>query len=454
MRTPRDNTIALVISGALVCVIALGTAVRGDSPRPLFLGLGDSIGEGVQSADANRLTQPFSYLNLIAMQMGAPFPLPLIQTGPQAAIFSTAGRSRVDPSVQGLNLAVSGATVNSLRLDAADAVSAADIDSETDMVLFPRVGSQLQVAETLRAHYVSCWIGSGDVLDAVTSFDHLDASQLTPSDAFAADLNDIANRLDQAGARVVFGTIPDVTRIGFLVDRQDLVRFLGSDFGLPPTSRTTIVAMFLVKLGLLPPATLTNPAYVLDAGEIQTISNHVAVLNSTIVSIAALHGFGVADIGALFDAFQTTPPVFLGVPLTARYLGGLLSLDGVHPSNIGHALIANAFIATFNQQFHRKIPVLDAATLRQIFLTDPFVDKNGDGRVAGRPGAGLLETLGPSLGISGDLAELSGAAATQSSSMATFFDAYAGLGRGDLRSASPKKRADAFRDIFGVPPTR
>ena len=33
---------------------------------------------------------------------------------------------------------------------------------------------------------------------------------------------------------------------------------------------------------------------------------------------------------------------------------------------------------------------------------DPFQDKDGDGRVRGRSGAGLLETLGPGLGISGD----------------------------------------------------
>ena len=35
-------------------------------------------------------------------------------------------------------------------------------------------------------------------------------------------------------------------------------------------------------------------------------------------------------------------------------------------------------------------------------LSDPFVDKDGDNRVRGRVGAGLLETLGPFLGISGD----------------------------------------------------
>ena len=40
--------------------------------------------------------------------------------------------------------------------------------------------------------------------------------------------------------------------------------------------------------------------------------------------------------------------------------------------------------------------------MEAIFLTDPFVDKDSDGKVTGRFGTGFLETAGPFLGISGD----------------------------------------------------
>ena len=43
---------------------------------PPFIAMGDSIGEGVQSADASTRTQPFELWNLIAQQMGVSFPLP------------------------------------------------------------------------------------------------------------------------------------------------------------------------------------------------------------------------------------------------------------------------------------------------------------------------------------------------------------------------------------------
>jgi hypothetical protein len=202
---------------------------------------------------------------------------------------------------------------------------------------------------------------------------------------------------------VVFGTIPDVTRIAFLVDRADLIRFLGSDFGLPADSRTSLEALVLVKLGLDKGTIFSDPNFVLDANELQTISAHVNALNDVILNVAAAHGMAIADIHAVFDFVASNPPVVAGVPLTTRFLGGAFSLGGVHPSNIAQAIIANIFIDQFNAHYNTNTPPIDNGTLFFLFLTDPFVDKDGDGRVTGRPGAGLLETLSALLGFSGDL---------------------------------------------------
>ena len=51
---------------------------------PPLIGIGDSLGEGVQSANSFRLSQPNSYLNRIATQMGVPFAQPLLMTSPKA----------------------------------------------------------------------------------------------------------------------------------------------------------------------------------------------------------------------------------------------------------------------------------------------------------------------------------------------------------------------------------
>ena len=369
---------------------------------PIILGMGDSIGEGVQSADANLRTQPFSYVKLLASQIGIHFPLPWIRSCPLGVIGDTTFRSRLWPDIPASNLSVSGADVNSLLYDQADALSEDEIDSETDLVLFPRLGSQMEIAESIGAPFIVCWIGNNDVLSAALSFYQLDASQMTPVEEFKADFEIIAEKLGALGSIVVFANIPDVTNIGFLVDRQDLIRFLGSDFGLMEGDFTSIVVMLLIRLGLDDGSLIEDPNFVLDADEVELIQERIGVFNNIIENAAGRNNMAVVDINALFDDVAENPPTFFGIPVTPRFLGGIFSLDGVHPSNIGHALAANAFIQTINSHFHSNIPLISDRELQLIFLRDPFQDKDGDGKVRGRFGAGLLETFGPLLGISGD----------------------------------------------------
>ena len=373
-------------------------AVSSFAQAPPMIGMGDSIGEGVQSADASWRTQPHSYLNLIAAKAGAAFPLPLIKGGPFTIIFSVRGRTRIQPNLAAANLAVSGADVHSILYDAAST----PITTETDLVLSPRTGSQMDIAAASQAPFIVCWIGNNDVLGAVLAFDQLDATQMTPLADFTADYATLVSRLQATGAKVVLGNIPDVSNIGFLFNRQDLIHFTGSDFGLPDGSYTSLVAMLLLKMGLADATLLQNPAWVLDPSEVQAIQARVTAINQVIAQDAAAAGMPVVDIHSIFQSMGQNPPVILGVPLSTHFLGGLLSLDGVHPSDIGHALAANAFIATANQAYGMNIPQYSLAELQQIMLRDPFIDWDGDYQVAGRPLAGLLETLGPALGISGD----------------------------------------------------
>jgi lysophospholipase L1-like esterase len=399
-KRPVCNQMVFILVFFLLFAVPVSSPARAESP--VMLGLGDSVGEGVQSADASIRTQSFSYLKFIGKQIGINLRSPWIRSNAFGWVDDAVNRSRIFPGIPGLNLAVSGADVNSLLNDQADALSADEINSETDLVLFPRLGSQVEIAESLMPPLIVCWIGNNDVLSAAISFDQLDASQLTPVDQFTADFDEIVQRLGNLGGAVIFANIPDVTNIGYLVDRQDLMYFLGSDFGLAEGDFTSIVVMLLIRLGLDDGGLLNDPNFVLDADEVQVIQERIDTFNQIIEDTAAGIGMPVVDINALFDAINTNSPQVFGIPITNRFLGGIFSLDGVHPSNIGHAVIANAFISTINDHFNSSIPEISVKDLLTIFLTDPFVDKDGDGVVRGRPFAGLLETLGPALGISGD----------------------------------------------------
>jgi len=382
-------------------IIALGLASLAWAQPPAYVALGDSLGEGVQSADASYRTQPYSFVNVIAKQLGVDFPLPLIQDGPFTSVPSVKGRTRIDPAVATFDLAVSGADTTSILNQAATT----PIANETDLVLSPRTGTQIQIAESLQAPFMTCWIGSNDALSAVLAFDKLDASQLTPVPVFAANYKQIVQSLTSWKTQVVFANVPNVTQVGFLFNNDDLTLFLGKDYGLPAGSYTTVVAMFLLKLGLVDSVLLLDPNWVLDASEVQTIESTIQEYNQIIAEQAAAVKMPVVDINSLLDAINQNGISFGNITLTTRYLGGMFSLDGVHPSDIGHAIVANAFLEAANSAFNLNAPLLDTAQLAAIVKQDPFIDFQGNLKVRGRPYAGLLETLGPYLGISGDMAD-------------------------------------------------
>ena len=291
-------------------------------PQTPLLGLGDSIGEGVQSADASWRTQAFTYLSWIGLKMQVPFPQPLIRSSPLGTVGDTVLRSRISPQTEALNVAVSGADVNSLLNNRADAVTESEIDSETDLVIFPRLATQIEIAESLTPTWVVCWIGNNDALGAATDWNHLDASQLTSIEEFSSRFSEITQRLGDLPSNVVLGNIPNVTRIGFLMDGQDLIRFLGSDFGLAEGDYTSLVTMLIIKLGLNNGSILQDPDFVLDAGEVALVQERIGDFNEVIQERADLIDAAVVDVHTFVEVFASTPVTILGIPISPRFLGG------------------------------------------------------------------------------------------------------------------------------------
>lgn len=443
----RSNRRFLISLVALACCSPLATAQRSVVGAPgRIIVMGDSIGEGVQAADANWRTQVNTYIARVAAQVGIPLSQPLINTSPRAIIFSVEGRRRIFPDVIADNMSVSGADTASANEEAADN----QISSETDIVLSPRTGTQLANAVASPTPFMFYWLGNNDVLSAVLAFDELNATQVTPIAQVDASIELAFQTLAAAGKKWICATVPDVQRIGFLMNREDLIRFAGSDYGLPAGSKTSVVAALLIRMGLEDPSLLQNPDWVLDAQEIAKLQQDVINLNNVIKQKAARYGVPVVDIYAVFERLATNPPVYGGVALRTYFNGGLLSLDSVHPSNISHAIIANEFIRVMNASMGTAIPEIPQAELDNITLNDPHVDLDGDGVVRGRPLAGLLETLGPRLGISGDDEATREARRPGSVSASEFLAEYARM-RG--LQVTPVTRAtvlDALRYVFGL----
>ena len=116
----------------------------------------------------------------------------------------------------------------------------------------------------------------------------------------------------------------------------------------------------------------TNPfpdALVLDPAEITNAVNAVAGFNSAISNLVSSEAnFALVDVNALLNSLRSNDygsgTVYDGITFKTSFItGGMFSLDGVHPSNQGHAILANAFIASINAKFGAAIPKINVASL-------------------------------------------------------------------------------------------
>ena len=90
----------------------------------------------------------------------------------------------------------------------------------------------------------------------------------------------------------------------------------------------------------------------------------VASYNQTLATLAASKGFAIVDINTFFNNVAANGIVVDGTKFTAEFVnGGLFSLDGVHPSNQGYAIVANEFIKAINLKWGSNIPPINVATV-------------------------------------------------------------------------------------------
>ncbi len=123
------------------------------------------------------------------------------------------------------------------------------------------------------------------------------------------------------------------------------------------------------------PYALPVPAVpcVLTAVDAAILRSTVAVYNADIAVQAALHGALLVDTNALVDRIHSKGYKLKKLKLTTDFLGGLFSLDGIHPTSTGYAVIANEFIDDMNKSLHTRIPEAD---VQAIAAKDPLVFKN------------------------------------------------------------------------------
>lgn len=273
-------------------------------------------------------------------------------------------------------MAVPGQTVN-------DALTKRPLDDPITYVVLGEPGistegknfSQVEWAEELEPTFVFLWIGNNDFLGFATSGGVV---PITPPEYFEPDYLEILDRLQDTGADLVVANIPDVTSIPFFTSAEDIAESagyplddIGPLLGIEGGDFVTLPGLPLIEQILAnPPSGPLPREVVLDKSEVEQARQAVDRTNRFIARETYHRNIPVVDINLLFKIIEITGVPANGKLITTNFLGGLFSLDGVHPTNTGYAVIANHFIRTLNRRYRARIPRIK---IREVAANDPLV---------------------------------------------------------------------------------
>ncbi|UOQ73628.1 SGNH/GDSL hydrolase family protein [Hymenobacter cellulosilyticus] len=252
---------------------------------------------------------------------------------------------------------------------------------------------------TIKPTFFTNWLGNNDVLGYATSGGA--GTPLTTAAEFSTKYRQMLDVLTSGGAKGVVATIPPVTNVPLFttVPVTAIIAGIKANKDIPNASNAslyirtgtnTVREATANDLLLLPAravigtkdplnplpvgvgysATSANPLpsqFVLDATEITNVNNRTADLNKVITDEANARGLAVFDANAYFAMVARNGVITNGISNSAAFVSGnLFSLDGVHPTPRGYALIANEMIKTINAKYGASVPQVNAAAYRGV----------------------------------------------------------------------------------------
>jgi phospholipase/lecithinase/hemolysin len=378
---------ALLAAFAMLPASVVAKAEPADLSRLVVVG--DSLSAGHQNSCLLGSQQVKSFANLVAERAGVDLRLPLVgapgappclflvDPGPPPVVDQVSGDlgARFDPTLRTFNLSIPGARVgDALDPDPDDKFHinfGLPFEALHGLVLQGYDGpakSQVDLAVELEPTALLVWLGANDVLWAAVGGD---PAHLTREKSFRARYEDMMVRLAATGAAMVVANIPDATTIPFLTPAESVEAITGvpiAFFGLAPGDYVTPLAWVFISAQLPLPDNV-----VVDATELAEIQAAIDTFNGIIAEQAALHGAVLVDMNAVLRFIKTYGLAVGGRRLTTDFLGGIFTLDGIHPTNTGHAVIANEFIRVLNDGFDAGIDPFSIGEIAQIVHDDPLV---------------------------------------------------------------------------------
>ncbi len=177
-------------------------------------------------------------------------------------------------------------------------------------------------------------------------------------------LNDIstsiATALQQAGL-----STQEAQAMGAIYGRARMTR-ADDLILLTAMSQVGTIDTSLTNLGVDPTAavigvTAPTDALVLDPSEQAAIASAVSQYNGTISNMASQYDLALYDANNMMSMLTSESGIiYNAVSYTAAFVtGGAFSLDGVHPTPRGYAIIANGFVDAINDKYGSNLPMVN-----------------------------------------------------------------------------------------------
>jgi lysophospholipase L1-like esterase len=413
----------LFVSVFIGLIFVLGCEDRTDLNQPQapstgqvsferFVVLGNSLTAGYQSGSLYQSAQQYSFGKQIANLVNAKFEQPLASDpglGSRLEIASLSPFALKVNTSQGAPINLNyAAPYNNLGIPGAFAYDILNATKTADSysakggkpnplfdVILRGQGSQFKQAKALKPTLIFCWIGNNDILGHATSGGTI---PYTDPNTFAFLWKQLADSLASLKTKVVIANIPSVTAIPFFTTVPPVTKnpangqiiplygqtktgvralVLGQDMvTLQATSVLTDASGNPTGVGLSPSKPLPD-AVVLDKDEAAAVQNVIAAYNATLSSLASANGFALVDVNSFFNNVAKNGIVVDGLKFTTEFVnGGLFSLDGVHPTNQGYAIVANEFIKVINQKWGSNIPLINVSTVPGSLILSKKIDKS------------------------------------------------------------------------------
>ena len=384
-----------LLRSGLVCLIA--GCSDPDAPAPAssaaqmlerFVALGTSNSMGVQSAGIFAAGQRAAWPAQLASRAGVSFSMPLVEepgcspplvaplardltlVGTLGGGFVNAVSGTCAPLQRGItlptnNVAISGADVH----DALVATPESKGDPRT-ATLYSRVlaPGQTQVTAMLaqKPTFVSVELAANDVLPASSGR----VSAMTPYADWERDYDAVLAAVKSVGARAVLvgvpndaATFPSIRRAREFSAESAALLGLGIRVtaGCAQSENYLFIPGYVLTLAAGVPATAScadvpgAADYALTPDDIAAINAQMTRMNAHMKAKAAEYGFAYFSLDAVY-ALAKPPFSVSGLLFSNSPFGATISLDGVHPSAQGQALLAAAAAQAINQVYGVAIP--------------------------------------------------------------------------------------------------